>query len=94
MRFEKDRNREFVPIKLCDSACSLPIIRHNYRSVEYVRGLIERQIIGHPVEVPMVFPLLYTDSREQESFPCHLHTQGSHVPMARDNLCLSNLKVA
>src|ERR1700731_2689609 len=72
---------------------SLPIIRDNYRSVECVRGLSERQIIRYPVEVPMVFPLLHTDGREQESFPCHLHTQGSRVPMAGGNFCLPNLKV-
>ena len=34
----------------------LAIIRYNYRSVEYVRGLCKRQIIGYPLEVPMVFP--------------------------------------
>jgi len=53
----------------------LAIFRYNYRSVEYVRGLCKRQIIGYPLEVPMVFPLLLTDSREQERFPCHLQTQ-------------------
>ena len=72
----------------------LAIIRYNYRSVEYVRGLCKRQIIGYPLEVPIVFPLLLTDSREQERFPCHLQTQGSQVPMPWDNFCLLNLKVA
>jgi len=42
----------------------------------------------------MGFSLLYTDGREQESFPCHLQIQSSHVPMARGNFCLLNLKVA
>jgi hypothetical protein len=34
----------------------LAMIRYNDRSVEYVRGLCKRQIIGYPLEVPMVFP--------------------------------------
>ena len=42
----------------------------------------------------MVFLFLHINGREHESFPCHLQTQGSHVPMAGDNFCLPNLKVA
>lgn len=72
----------------------LAIICYTYVPVEYVRGLSERQIIGYLVEVPMVFLLLHTDPREQESFPCHFQIHGSHVPMAGDNFCLPNLKVA
>jgi hypothetical protein len=69
----------------------LAIIRYNYRSVEYVRGLCKRRIIGYPLEVPMDFPLLLTDRREQERFPCHLQTQGSHVPMAgTTSACLTS----
>jgi len=72
----------------------LAIIRYNYVSVEYVRGLSKRQIIGYPVEVPMVFPLLHPDALEQESFSCHLQTHGGHIPVAWDNFCLPNFKVA
>src|ERR1019366_3468446 len=42
----------------------------------------------------MVFLLLHADGREHESFPFHLQTESSHVPMAGDNFCLPNLKVA
>ena len=70
----------------------LAIIRNV--SIEYVRGLNKRRIIGYLVEVPIVFLLLHTDPREQESFPCHFQIHGSHVPMAGDNFCLPNLKVA
>jgi hypothetical protein len=46
----------------------LAIIRYNYVSVEHVRGLSQRQIIGYLVEVPMVFSFLHSDGRKQESF--------------------------
>jgi hypothetical protein len=72
----------------------LAIIRYNYRSVELVRGLCKRQIIGYLLEIPMGFPLLHPDAREQESLPWHRQTQGSQGPMARDNFRLPNLKVA
>ena len=72
----------------------LATIRHNYRSVEYVRGLRQSQIIGYSVEILVVFLLLHNDIREQKRFACHLQTQGSHVPMAGDNFCLRDLKVA
>ena len=72
----------------------LAIIRYNYVSVEYVRGLSKRQIIGYLVEVPTVFSLLHPDALEQESLSCHLHTHGSHIPVAWDNFCLPNFKVA
>jgi hypothetical protein len=72
----------------------LAIVCYNYRSVEYVRGLRQSQIIGYSVEIRMVFLLLHTDAREQKRSACHLQTQGSHVPMAWDNFCLSDLKVA
>ena len=72
----------------------LAIIRYNYRSVEYVRGLRQCQIIGYSMEILMVFLLLHTDAREQKRSACHLQTQGSHVPMAGDNFCLSDLKAA
>src|SRR6202022_1432731 len=62
--------------------------------VEYVRGLSKRQIPGYLVEVPTVFPLLHPDALEQESLPCHLQTHGSHIPVAGDNFCLPNFKVA
>ena len=52
----------------------LAIIRYNNVSVEYVRALIKRQIIGYLVEVPTVFPLLHPDALEQESLYCHLQT--------------------
>src|SRR6202162_2021108 len=42
----------------------------------------------------MVFSLLHRDALEQESLSCHLQIHGSHVPMAGDNFCLPNLKVA
>jgi len=42
----------------------------------------------------MVFSLPHADGRKQESLPCHIQIQGSHVPMAWDNFCLPNLKVA
>ena len=32
----------------------LAIVRYNYRSVEYVRGLRQSQIIGYAVEILMV----------------------------------------
>jgi hypothetical protein len=75
-------------------AHELAIICHDYRSVEYFRGLSQSQIIGYSAAIPKVFLLLHTDDREQESFPCHLQTQGSHVPMAGDYFYLSDLKVA
>jgi hypothetical protein len=72
----------------------LAIIRYNYVSVEHVRGLSKRQIIGYLVKVSPVFPLLHPDAFEQESLSCHLHTHGRHIPVARDNFCLLNFKVA
>lgn len=72
----------------------LAIVRYNYVSVEYVRGLSKRQIVGYLVEVPTVFPLLHADALEQESLSCHLHTHASHIPVAWDNLCLLDFKVA
>src|ERR1700730_10750270 len=72
----------------------LAIIRYNYVSVEYVRGLSKRQIIGYLVEVATVFPLLHPDALEQESLSFHLHTHGSHIPVAWENFCLPNFKVA
>jgi hypothetical protein len=45
----------------------LAIIRHNYVSVEYVRGLGECQIIGYLLEAPTFFHLLHPDILEQES---------------------------
>jgi hypothetical protein len=41
----------------------LAIIRYNDVSVEYVRGLSKRQIIGYRLEVPTVFHLLHRDAR-------------------------------
>jgi hypothetical protein len=61
-------------------------------SVEYVRGLSKRQIVGYLVEVPTVFPLLHADALEQESLSCHLHTDASNIPVAWDNLCLPDFK--
>src|ERR1019366_6097765 len=72
----------------------LATIRYNWLSVEHVRGLSKRQIIGYLVEVPMGFLLPHSDGREQESFSCYLHTHVSQVPMAWDNLGLPDLKVA
>src|ERR1700730_8451899 len=54
----------------------------------------KRQIPGYLVEVPTVFPLLHPDALEQESLSCHLQTHGSHIPVAGDNFCLPNFKVA
>src|ERR1700691_3735050 len=71
----------------------LAIIRYNNWPVEYIRGLLKRQVIGYVVEIPMVFLLLHADGRKHERFPCHLQTQGSHIPMARDNFCLLDFKV-
>jgi hypothetical protein len=46
------------------------------------------------VEVPTAFPLLHLEALKQKSFSCHLHTHGSDVPMAWDNFCLPDFKVA
>jgi len=72
----------------------LTIIRNNCVSIEYVRGLSKRQIIGYLLEVPTAFPLLHPDALEQESLSCHLHTHIGHIPVAWDNFCLPNFKVA
>jgi hypothetical protein len=72
----------------------LAIIRYNDVPVEYIYSLSKRQIIGYLAEVPTVFPLLHLDALEQESSSCHLHTHGSHIPVAWDNFCLPNFKVA
>src|SRR6266852_9481660 len=88
--FVKHRSRPSVK----SNKNRLAIIRYNYVPVEYVRGLNKRQIIGYLVEVPTVFPLLHPDTLEQESLSCHLHTHGSHIPVAGDNFCLPNFKVA
>jgi hypothetical protein len=69
-------------------------IRYNQLSVEHVRGLSKRQIMGYLVEVPMGFLLPHSDGREQKSLSCDLHTHVSQVPMAGDNFCLPDLKVA
>ena len=71
----------------------LAIVCYTYVPVEYVRGLSQRQIIGYLVEVPPVFPFLHPDALEQESFSCHLHTHGGHIPVAWNNFCLPNFKV-
>jgi hypothetical protein len=42
----------------------------------------------------MVFLLLHTDAGEKKRFACHFQIQGSRVPMAGDNFCLPDLKVA
>ena len=68
-----------------DKCSPLVAIRYNCFSVEHVRGLSKRQIIGYLVEVPMSFLLPHSDGREQESFSCYLHTHVSQVPMAWDN---------
>jgi hypothetical protein len=72
----------------------LAVIRYNHVSVEYVRGLGECQIIGYLLEAPTLFNLLHSDALEQESLSCHLQTHGSHIPVAWDNFCLPNFKVA
>jgi hypothetical protein len=72
----------------------LAIIRYNYVAVEYVRGLGKCQIIGYPLEVPTVLSFLHPDAFEQESLSSHLQAHGSHIPVAWDNLCLPNFKVA
>jgi hypothetical protein len=72
----------------------LAIIRYDDVSVEYIRGLSKRQIIGYLLEVPTVFRLLHPDALEQESLSCHRQTHGSHIPVAWDNFCLPNFKVA
>src|ERR1700730_18889969 len=46
------------------------------------------------MEVPTVLPLLHHDALKQESLACHLHTYGRHIPVARDDFCLPNFKVA
>src|SRR5579872_2103775 len=76
------------------SSQRLAIIRYNYVFVEYVRGLSKRQIIGHLVEIPTIFPLLHPDTLEKEGLACHLHNHGCHIPVAWDNFCLPNFKVA
>ena len=63
-------------------------------SAEYIRRLRKRQIIGYLVKVPTVFPLLHPDALEQESFSCHLEIHGRHIPVAWDNFCLPNFKMA
>ena len=65
----------------------LAVIRYNYVSVEYVRGLGECQIMGY-LEPPTLFNLLHSDALEQESLSCHLQTHGSHIPVAWDFLLL------
>ena len=77
-----------------DKCAPLVAIRYNYVSVENVRGLSKLQIIGYLVEVPMSFLLPHSDGCEQESFPCDLDIHVSQVPMAGDNLCLVDFKVA
>src|SRR5258708_16518378 len=72
----------------------LAVIRYNYVSVEYVRGLGECQIIGYLLEAPALFNLLHSDALEQESRSCDLQTHGSHIPVAWDHFCLPNFKVA
>src|SRR5260370_4286793 len=70
------------------------MLRHNCGPIEYVRRLSKRQIVGYLLEVPTAFPLLHPDVLEQESLSFHLHTHGSHIPVAWNNFCLPNFKVA
>ena len=72
----------------------LAIIRHNYLGVEYARRLSKCQVIGHSLEVTVVFRLLHADCLEEESFSIHVHTQDSHFPLTRCHFCLPNLKLA
>jgi len=58
--------RDLAQNFLCDA---LAIIRYNYLTVEYARRLSKCQVIWHPVEVTVVFGLLYADCFEQRTFP-------------------------
>jgi len=77
-----------------DKCAPLVAIHYNCFSVEHVRGLSKRQIIGYLIEVPMSFVFPHSDGCEQESFPCYLDIHVSQVPMAGDNLRLLDFKVA
>jgi hypothetical protein len=72
----------------------LAIIRYNYLGVEYARRLSKCQVIGHSLEVTVVFGLLHADCLEEESFSIHVHTQDSHFPLTRCHFFLPNLKLA
>jgi hypothetical protein len=67
-RKQKPGNLSLELCELTDSCLSSVAIRYNQLSVEHVRGLSKRQIMGYLVEVPMVFPLPHTNGREEESF--------------------------
>src|SRR5271157_3046704 len=60
----------------------------------YVSGLSKCQVIGHSLEITATFGLMYVDCLEEESLSFHVHSHGSHLPVARCNFCLPDLKVA
>jgi hypothetical protein len=68
------------PTLLCGA---LAIVRVNDLSIEHARRLSQCQVIGHWVEVAVVFGFVHADCLEEESFPFHVHTQDSHFPVAR-----------
>jgi len=48
---------------------TLAIIRVNCLSIEHVRRLSKCQVIGHAVEVAVLFSLLHVDGLEEQSLP-------------------------
>src|ERR1039458_3193645 len=72
----------------------LAILSYNDLPAENVSGLGKCQVIGHSLEVTAGFGLLHIDCLEEESFSSHVHSHGSHFPMARCNFCLPDLKMA
>ena len=73
---------------------ALAIIRCYGLAVEYARRLRECQVIGHSVKITVAFGLLHIDCLEKESFPLHVHKQGSHFPLTWCNFCLPDFKAA
>src|ERR1019366_4700612 len=72
----------------------LAVLRYNDQPAENVSGLSKCQVIGHSLEVTAGFGLLHVDCLEEESSSFHVHSHGSHFPMACCNFCLPDLKMA
>src|ERR1017187_6754938 len=72
----------------------LAVLRYNDLPAENVSRLSKGQVIGHWLEITAGFGLLHVDCLEEESFSFHVHSHGSHFPMARRNFGLPDLKMA
>ena len=59
---------------------ALAIIRYNYLSVEHARRLSKCEVIGHSLEVAVVFGLLHADCLEEENFYLSCSHPGQSFP--------------